>query len=126
MLFCNNKLSNHKRVKHFEHNYHLFRKIVKRGEGGGYRKITSSENLTNPFNVCRKVHPTPSACVSDRTKNDRGSTSNYRLTLGFSQTFAIHLANVCQKLDQLILIYFDLFTYKYPPPSPSSSHLCPF
>jgi hypothetical protein len=28
---------------------------------------------------------------------------------------AIHLANVHEKPDQLILIHFDFFTYKYPP-----------
>jgi hypothetical protein len=34
--------------------------------------------------------------------------------------------NICQKPDQLIIIHFDLFTYKYPTPLPSSPHFCPF
>jgi hypothetical protein len=34
--------------------------------------------------------------------------------------------NVCEKPNQLILIHFNLFTNKYPPPSPSSLHFRPF
>jgi hypothetical protein len=75
--------------------------------------------------VCQKVHPTPSTCVSDRTTNDSSRKPNDRLTLDFTRMFVIRLANVCLKADQLILIHFDLFTYKDPPLSPSSPHFRP-
>jgi hypothetical protein len=68
--------------------------------------------------VCRKVHHTPSACVLDRTLNDCDRTSNNHLTLDFTRPFAIRLANVRQKSNQLILIHFKFFSYKYPHPHP--------
>lgn len=61
--------------------------------------------------VCWKVHPTPSACVTDRTLNDHGHMPNDRLTLDFTRTFTLRWANVCQKPNPLILIHFF---YKYP------------
>jgi len=56
--------------------------------------------------------------VLDRTTNDRGRTPNDRLTLDFTWTYAIRLANIHQKPGQLILIHFNFFSYKYPHPRP--------
>jgi len=61
--------------------------------------------------VYRKLHHTPSACA--RLYRERSSNPRF-------------FTNVCEKQNQLILIHFDLFTYKYPPPSPSSLHFRPF
>jgi hypothetical protein len=67
--------------------------------------------------VCWKVHPMPSACVSDNTTNNRSHMPNDRLALNFTRTFVTYLRNVGQMTKSSIF-----FSYKYPLPYVSRHH----
>jgi hypothetical protein len=45
------------------------------------RSWSPPPTIVKCFSVCQIVHPTPLACISDRTTNDRGRMPNIHLTL---------------------------------------------